>query len=319
MVHSIPNLFWDRSAAFLLPIWTSKHVTARKVRQRIGTVMRWAAAAGIPAGQPGRRRDHGGAAETPHDGAAPGGASPPGRSPRRSRDADAWVGTRQAFEFLVLTAARSAEVRAGDVGRDGGEMDLVALVWTVPGWRMKAKRAHRVAAVRSGRSRSLREPERLRGAWNGAADEGLVFPDRPGQGARRRDHLEAGQEPGHLGGAPWLPVVVRGTGRRNGRNHPREVVEAALAHAVRNQTEAAYARSDLFERRRQLDGGLVGVPRRDAWAGRPPAPRGDALPRHIRSVHGWSRRDADGDRRPRHAALDPDRESRHRAGSSRTW
>ena len=35
-------------------------------------------------------------------------------------------------------------------------------------------------------------------------------------------------------------------------NHPREVVEAALAHAVRNQTEAAYARSDLFERRRQL-------------------------------------------------------------------
>ena len=35
-------------------------------------------------------------------------------------------------------------------------------------------------------------------------------------------------------------------------NHPREVVEAALAHAVANQTEAAYARSDLFERRRRL-------------------------------------------------------------------
>ena len=35
-------------------------------------------------------------------------------------------------------------------------------------------------------------------------------------------------------------------------NHPREVVEAALAHAVGNQTEAAYARSDLLERRRQL-------------------------------------------------------------------
>ena len=35
-------------------------------------------------------------------------------------------------------------------------------------------------------------------------------------------------------------------------NHPREVVEAALAHAVRNQTEAAYARSDMFERRRTL-------------------------------------------------------------------
>ena len=35
-------------------------------------------------------------------------------------------------------------------------------------------------------------------------------------------------------------------------NHPREVVEAALAHVVRNQTEAAYARSDLFDRRRKL-------------------------------------------------------------------
>ena len=35
-------------------------------------------------------------------------------------------------------------------------------------------------------------------------------------------------------------------------DHPREVVEAALAHAVRNPVEAAYARSDLFERRRRL-------------------------------------------------------------------
>ena len=35
-------------------------------------------------------------------------------------------------------------------------------------------------------------------------------------------------------------------------DHPREVIEAALAHVVRNQTEVAYARSDLFERRRRL-------------------------------------------------------------------
>ena len=42
------------------------------------------------------------------------------------------------------------------------------------------------------------------------------------------------------------------TGRRSGQTHTREVVEAALAHTVRNPTEAAYARSDLFERRRRL-------------------------------------------------------------------
>ncbi len=35
-------------------------------------------------------------------------------------------------------------------------------------------------------------------------------------------------------------------------NHPREVIEAALAHVVQNRVEAAYARSDLFERRRAL-------------------------------------------------------------------
>ena len=43
-----------------------------------------------------------------------------------------------------------------------------------------------------------------------------------------------------------------GIGPRNGRTHPSEVVEAAFAHTVHNPTEAAYARSDLFERRRHL-------------------------------------------------------------------
>lgn len=36
-------------------------------------------------------------------------------------------------------------------------------------------------------------------------------------------------------------------------DHPREVVEAALAHVVGNRVEAAYPRSDLFERRRLMD------------------------------------------------------------------
>ena len=51
-------------------------------------------------------------------------------------------------------------------------------------------------------------------------------------------------------------------------DHPREVVEAALAHTVRDQTEAAYARSDLFERRRHL---------MDDWADYLKAPRGQVV------------------------------------------
>ena len=42
-----------------------------------------------------------------------------------------------------------------------------------------------------------------------------------------------------------------GTGPRKQTSTPREVVEAALAHTIQNPTEAAYARSDLFERRRR--------------------------------------------------------------------
>ena len=71
----------------------------------------------------------------------------------------------------MLTAARSAEVRLAT----WGEMDLVAMVWTVPGRRMKAKREHRVPPY--GRAvEVLREAEHLPGASNEAGDEALVFP-----------------------------------------------------------------------------------------------------------------------------------------------
>ena len=81
--------------------------------------------------------------------------------------------------------------------------------------------------------------------------------------ASGREYEEA-QSVGHslrlLGEQPLAPTLFRrfaNLGRfvapyAEETNHPREVVEAALAHAVANQTEAAYARSDLFERRRRL-------------------------------------------------------------------
>ena len=115
---------------------------------------------------------------------------------------------------------------------------------------MKAKREHRVPLY--GRAvEVLREAEQLRGAGNGAGDEELVFP------AVRGKALEAAtlsKLVRHLGIAA-VPHGFRSSFRdwaSERTNHPREVVEAALAHAVRNQTEAAYARSDLFERRRHL-------------------------------------------------------------------
>ena len=235
--------------AALLPIWTSKHVTARKVRQRIGTVMRWAIAQGYrqdnPAGDaitaalPKRPTPVEHRPALPHREVAAAVAA--------VRGADAWIGTRLAFEFLVLTAARSAEVRLAT----WGEMDLVAMVWTVPGRRMKAKREHRVPLY--GRAvEVLRKAEQLGGAGrDGAGDEELVFPTVRGKALEAATLSKLVR---NLGIAA-VPHGFRSSFRdwaSERTDHPREVAEAALAHAVRNQTEAAYARSDLFERRRHL-------------------------------------------------------------------
>ncbi len=181
------------------------------------------------------------------------------------RNSDAWVGTRLAFELLVLTAARSAEVRLAT----WGEMDLADMVWTVPERRMKTKREHRVPLC-GGAVEVLREAAQIRRRSKPPADADLVFPSvrgRPIDGATFSKLVR------DLGIAA-VPHGFRSSFRdwaSERTDHPREVVEAALAHAVRNQTEAAYARSDLFERRRHLmdDWGAYldgtrrrGVPRR---------------------------------------------------------
>ena len=230
----------------LSPIWTRKHVTAKKLRQRIGMVMRWAVAQGYrqdnPAGDAITAALPKRATLVEHRAALPHGEVAAALA--AARDADAWVGTRLAFEFLVLTAARSAEVRLAT----WGEIDLQRLVWTVPGGRMKAGREHRVPLC--GRAvEVLREAERL--GRDARADRDLVFRTVRGKAI---DGANLSKLVRDLGLAA-VPHGFRSSFRdwaSERTDHPREVVEAALAHTVRNATEAAYARSDLFERRRRL-------------------------------------------------------------------
>ena len=150
------------------------------------------------------------------------------------------VTTQRAFEFLVLTAARSGEVRLAT----WDEMDLDAGVWAIPAARMKAKRDHCVPL--SGRALAILHVVQRR-----SDGTGLVFRSRRGK------PLSAVTLPGltkELGIAA-VPHGFRSSFRdwaAERTNTPREVVEAALAHTVQNPTEAAYARSDLFERRRRL-------------------------------------------------------------------
>ncbi len=145
-----------------------------------------------------------------------------------------------AFEFLVLTAIRSGEVR----GAQWAEIDTTDRVWTVSAQRMKAKREHRVPL----RARAL---EILDAARAFGDSNPLVFPMRSGGPISASTLVKTLQN---------LRVAAVPHGFRSSfrdwaaemTDHPREVIEAALAHVVQNKVEAAYARSDLFERRRRL-------------------------------------------------------------------
>ena len=222
-------------------VWHRHPATARRLRQRVNTVMEWAVAMEYRADNPcgrvglvlGRQQDrvrH--MPALPHGEVAAAVAAVRGSGARRV--------VRLAFELLVLTAARSGEVR----GAGWAEMDVAGRVWTIPGTRMKGKRDHRVPLC--GRALAVLEAARGLGAAGG-----LVFPTS--RGKPLKDMALSGVL--RVLGVAAVPHGFRSSFRdwaAEETDHPREVVEAALAHAVRSPVEAAYARSDLFERRRRL-------------------------------------------------------------------
>ena len=157
------------------------------------------------------------------------------------------VTTKRAFEFLVLTAARSGEVRLAT----WDEMNLDAGVWTIPAARMKAKREHHRVPL-SGRALAILHDARRRN--DGTS---LVFRSPRGKPLSNMTLSKLIKE---LGIAA-VPHGFRSSFRdwaAERTSTPREVAEAALAHTVQNPTEAASARSDLFERRRRLMDDLYG-------------------------------------------------------------
>ena len=258
----------------LAPLWHAKPETARRVRQRIGAVMKWAVAMELrpdnPAGEAlgqalGRQQD-----VVRHRPAL--GHDEVGRAVSVIRASRAWAGTKLAFEFLVLTAARSAEVRLAT----WGEVDRDSAVWAIPGSRMKTRREHRVPLCGHA-VEILDEAERLRGDGSGPTPMDLLFPSPRGKALSDMTLSKLVKEQGIAA----VPHGFRSSFRdwaSERTNHPREVVESALAHVVGNQTEAAYARSDLFERRRRL---------MDDWAAYIDRPRGEG--RGVRSLTGTRR------------------------------
>ncbi len=228
--------------AVLLPIWNEKRATARQVRHRISAVMRWAVAQGYrednPAGDAiGAALPRNGV-RVQHRRALP--YAEVAGAIATVRTSGAYPMTVAAFEFLVLTASRSGEVR----GARWEEMDLEAREWRIPAARMKTGREHRVPL-------STRALAVLRGARELADGSGLVFPSARGG---LLSEATIGKMVRDLGiGA--VPHGFRSSFRdwaAERTEAPREVCELALAHVNRDRVEAAYRRTDLFERRRAL-------------------------------------------------------------------
>jgi integrase len=145
----------------------------------------------------------------------------------------------RALQFLILTAARTGEVR----GATWAEVDMDAAVWTIPAERMKAQRAHRVPLAQAALD-VLRSMELLR------TPSGLVFP---GQTRSRPIGAMAMLRALHaLDRADLTVHGFRSTFRdwaAEATHYPNHVVEQALAHTVGNADEAAYRRGDLFAKR----------------------------------------------------------------------
>jgi len=225
--------------------WTTKTETASRVRGRIEAVLDWATVRGYRKGEnPARWKGHldkvlaapKKVQKVEHHAALP--VDEIGAFMRDLREREGIAA--RALEVLILTAARSGEVR----GMTWGEINLDEAVWIVPAERMKAKREHRVPL-------SSRVIEVLRSLPVVAGE--LVFP-------------------GMREGSPLSDMTVTAVLKRMGRgdltahgfrstfrdwaaertNYPREVAEAALAHTIENKVEAAYRRGDLFEKRRRM-------------------------------------------------------------------
>lgn len=227
----------------LTPIWNTKTETAKRLRGRIEAVLDWATFNKYRHGEnPARWRGHlehslakpSKVAKVEHHPALPYREISTFMQELRKRDG---IGP-QAVEFLILTAARSGEVR----GAKWSELDLDQKIWVIPSARMKAEREHRVALSQAAIVLLSKRP-RLEGCE-------FIFP-----GTKLHTPMSDMTMTAVLKRMERSDITVHGfrsTFRdwaAEATNYPNEVAEMALAHAVGNKVEAAYRRGDMLGKR----------------------------------------------------------------------
>ena len=246
----------------LKPIWTRTPETASRLRGRIERVLAYARALGLREGEnPATWRGHLAEALPPprriegkaprHHAALPWHQVPAFMAQLATIEAvSAW-----ALAFTILTAGRTGEV----IGALWAELNMDEATWTVPAERMKAKREHRVPLSPAALD-ILRAVQPL-----ARGGESFVFPAaRAGKPLSSMSMLmllrrmNPGKDPTWADGRTGVAITAHGF-RSSFRdwcgeasNHGTGLAEAALAHVVRDKTEAAYARGDLLAKRAAL-------------------------------------------------------------------
>ena len=231
--------------------WSTKNETMVRVRNRIELVLSWAAAQGY------RPKEFNPATWRGHlDQVLP---RPSKVNKRKSFEAlpidDMYVfmqrlanveGTSaRCLEFTILTACRSGESR----GALWSEIDLDAATWSIPGTRMKSGRPHRIPLS----DEAVTLLEMLPTFFNDDGEQvDLVFPGLRGDKPLSDMSLTAAMRRMDLTAVPhgFRSTFTDWCAERTA--YPAEVREMALAHAIGNDTEAAYRRGDLFDKRRNL-------------------------------------------------------------------
>ena len=230
----------------LEPIWKTKTETAKRLRGRIESILDWAKVRQYrTGGNPARWKGHldtllakpSKIAKVKNFPALPYKEIPEFMQQLRKQHGYAAA----ALEFVILTATRSGEVR----GAIWAEIDLDARTWTVPAERMKTKKEHVVPL----------------------SDAAIDVIHRM-QEMRISEYIFPGVKEGKPISKMAMPIVLKNMGRDDitvhgfrstfrdwaseTTAHPHEVCEMALAHAIKNKSEASYRRGDLFEKRKQL-------------------------------------------------------------------
>lgn len=230
----------------LEPVWQDKPETASRVRGRIETILDWAKARGYRTGDnPARWRGHldqllpkkTKVRKVRHQPAMPYRDVPAFMAELRKRDSM----SARALELTILAAVRTSET----INATWDEIDFAEKAWTIPSHRMKAERDHRVPLTD-------RMIEILQSLPREKDNPHLFVGASKGKGLSNMAMLEL------LRGTAGNGYTTHGfrasfrTWAAERTNHAREIAEAALAHVIKDKSEASYQRGELFEKRRRL-------------------------------------------------------------------